>query len=154
MPCERHSEYLHWRLTVKRQPNPLWGLPMQKSTTLAALLSTSNGLSGSGGSHVAELSERLARAAGTVTGQHRLRVSWAHSEVELREAQRWRYRVFADEMGAHLKGPAGLDVDAFDAFCDHLLVRDLDTLKVVGTYRVLPPHRAEQIGRLYSEGEF
>ena len=53
----------------------------------------------------------------------------------MREAQRLRYRVFADEMGARLSGPAGLDVDRFDAFCDHLLVRDLDTLKVVGTYR-------------------
>lgn len=127
---------------------------MQKSTTLAALLSTSNGLSGSGGSNVAELRQRLPSAAETVTGQHRLRVSWAHSEVELREAQRLRYRVFADEMGAHLKGPAGLDVDAFDAFCDHLLVRDLDTLKVVGTYRVLPPHQAARAGRLYAESEF
>lgn len=88
---------------------------MQKPTTLA-LLSTSNGLSGSGGSNVTELRRRLPSAAETVTGQHRLRVSWAHSEAELREAQRLRYRVFADEMGAQLKGPAGLDVDAFDAF--------------------------------------
>jgi len=62
--------------------------------------------------------------------------------------------VFAEEMGASVSGPAGLDVDAFDAYCDHLLVRDLDTLQVVGTYRVLPPHQAARIGRLYAEGEF
>lgn len=42
----------------------------------------------------------------------------------------------------------------FDAHCDHLLVRDLSTLKVVGTYRVLPPHRARALGCLYSESEF
>jgi putative hemolysin len=86
--------------------------------------------------------------------QHNLSVAWAHSEEELREAQRLRYRVFAEEMGAQLNGPAGLDVDAFDAYCDHLLVRDADTLRVVGTYRVLPPDQAARIGRLYSESEF
>jgi putative hemolysin len=85
---------------------------------------------------------------------HNLSMTWARSEDELREAQHLRYRIFADEMGARLSGPAGLDVDAFDAYCDHLLVRDLDTLKVVGTYRVLPPHQAASIGRLYAEGEF
>jgi putative hemolysin len=123
---------------------------MRKSTT-PALVSTSNGFSGATGS---ERRRSLPRAAETVSGQHRLRVSWAHSESELREAQHLRYRVFADEMGARLKGPAGLDVDAFDEFCDHLLVRDLDTLKVVGTYRALPPHQAARLGRLYAESEF
>lgn len=96
----------------------------------------------------------LPRTAETVTSQHRLQVAWARTEDEMREAQRLRYRVFSDEMGARLTGPAGLDVDEFDAFCDHLLVRDLDTLKVVGTYRVLPPHQAARIGRLYAESEF
>jgi putative hemolysin len=57
-------------------------------------------------------------------------------------------------MGARLQGPMGLDVDAFDAYCDHLLVRDADTLTVVGTYRVLPPDQATRIGRLYAESEF
>ena len=80
---------------------------------------------------------RLPRAKETVSSQHRLQVAWARTDEELREAQRLRYRVFADEMGAHLTGPAGLDVDSFDAYCDHLLVRDLDTLQVVGTYRVV-----------------
>ena len=99
-------------------------------------------------------SRRLPRAEETVTAQHRLRVTWARTDEELREAQRLRYRVFADEIGARLSGPAGLDVDPFDSYCDHLLVRDLDTLKVVGTYRALPPHQAARIGRLYAESEF
>ncbi|GAB3627114.1 GNAT family N-acetyltransferase [Pandoraea terrae] len=83
-----------------------------------------------------------------------LAVAWARNENELREAQRLRFEVFAEEMGATLKGPAGLDVDEFDEYCDHLLVRDQDTLKVVGTYRVLPPEQAKRLGRLYSESEF
>lgn len=82
-------------------------------------------------------------------------IQWANSPHEVKEAQRLRYKVFAEEMGANLsKNVEGLDIDEFDAYCDHLLIRDQDTLKVVGTYRVLPPHKAQEIGRLYSDSEF
>jgi len=82
-------------------------------------------------------------------------IEWATSPSEVKEAQRLRYKVFAEEMGANLSQNAeGLDIDDFDAYCDHLLIRDQDTLKVVGTYRVLPPHKAQEIGRLYSDSEF
>ena len=82
-------------------------------------------------------------------------IIWANTPGEIKEAQRLRYKVFAEEMGAKLAINAeGLDVDEFDAYCDHLLIRDLDSLKVVGTYRVLPPHKAKEIGRLYSDSEF
>ncbi|SMC52626.1 ornithine-acyl[acyl carrier protein] N-acyltransferase [Polynucleobacter kasalickyi] len=74
---------------------------------------------------------------------------------EIKEAQRLRYQVFAEEMGATLTHhEEGLDVDEFDTYCDHLIVRDTETLQVVGTYRILPPEQAKQIGRLYSESEF
>ena len=83
------------------------------------------------------------------------KIEWASSSSEVKEAQRLRYKVFAEEMGANLaQNSEGLDVDEFDAYCDHLLIRDQDTLKVVGTYRVLPPHKAQEIGRLYSDAEF
>lgn len=82
-------------------------------------------------------------------------ITWASNPNEIKEAQRLRYKVFADEMGAKLPpNVEGLDVDEFDAYCDHLLIRDQETLKVVGTYRVLPPHKALEIGRLYSDSEF
>lgn len=82
-------------------------------------------------------------------------IAWASNSNEIMEAQRLRYKVFAEEMGANLaKNNERLDVDEFDAYCDHLLIRDQDTLKVVGTYRVLPPHKALEIGRLYSDSEF
>lgn len=82
-------------------------------------------------------------------------IVWASTPGEVKEAQRLRYKVFADEMGASLPSNAeGLDVDEFDSYCDHLLIRDQDSLKVVGTYRVLPPHKALEIGRLYSDSEF
>ena len=82
-------------------------------------------------------------------------ITWASNKSEVKEAQRLRYKVFADEMGATLaQNSEGLDVDEFDAYCDHLLIRDQETLTVVGTYRVLPPHKAIEIGRLYSDSEF
>ncbi|MEV6655145.1 GNAT family N-acyltransferase [Streptomyces sp. NPDC051219] len=82
-------------------------------------------------------------------------VGLARDEADVRAAQRLRHLVFACEMGARLTGPEpGLDSDAFDAYCDHLLVREESTGQVVGTYRLLPPERASVAGRLYSESEF
>jgi putative hemolysin len=85
----------------------------------------------------------------------RYSVSLARDEADVRAAQRLRHEVFAGEMGALLATPQpGYDIDAFDAYCDHLLVREEVTGQVVGTYRLLPPERAAVAGRLYSEGEF
>lgn len=82
-------------------------------------------------------------------------IVWASNATEIKEAQRLRYKVFAEEMGANLPfNVDGLDIDEFDAYCDHLLIRDHDSLKVVGTYRVLPPHKAKELGKLYSDSEF
>ena len=87
--------------------------------------------------------------------QNPISLSWARHQDEVREAQRLRYKVFAEEMGARLKpNKDGLDVDIFDDFCEHLIVRDNETLKVIGTYRVLPPHQAKQMGCFYSDSEF
>ncbi|MEH0425830.1 GNAT family N-acyltransferase [Streptomyces stelliscabiei] len=89
------------------------------------------------------------------TAPTRYTVTLARSEEDVRAAQRLRHDVFAGEMGALLAGPRpGLDADPFDAYCDHLLVRDTLTGEVVGTYRLLPPERAAVAGRLYSESEF
>jgi putative hemolysin len=91
-----------------------------------------------------------------------LEALWARHADEVQAAQRLRWRVFAQEMGARLKPPAGtlpgLDVDVFDAHCEHLLVRTVQTscqpAQVVGTYRVLTPAAARRVGGLYSDGEF
>ncbi|MFD5813650.1 GNAT family N-acetyltransferase [Streptomyces sp. NPDC127038] len=85
----------------------------------------------------------------------RYTVTLARDEADVRAAQRLRHDVFAGEMGALLTTPEpGLDIDPFDAYCDHLLVRDTESGQVVGTYRLLPPERAAVAGRLYSESEF
>lgn len=87
--------------------------------------------------------------------QGKLTFSLARSVKEVTEAQRIRYKVFGEEMGARLpSSETGLDIDRFDDFCDHLLVRDHGIGKVVGTYRILPPERAYLAGGYYSETEF
>jgi len=76
----------------------------------------------------------------------------ASEGTQVRAAQRLRHQVFAGELGAVLhSGEPGLDVDDFDEYCDHLVIRADRTGEVVGTYRMLPPGRAP---RLYSDGEF
>ncbi len=87
--------------------------------------------------------------------QRRLTHSLARTQSELEAAQRIRFKVFAEEMGANLpSAELGLDIDRFDKFCDHLLVRDHSNEKVVGTYRILPPEQAIKAGGYYSETEF
>lgn len=88
-------------------------------------------------------------------------VVWARDESQVREAQRLRHLVFAQEMGARLTvppgSPAGHDIDMFDPFCEHLLVRtaaEPDLPPAVGTYRLLTPAAARRVGGLYSDTEF
>ncbi|WP_236794851.1 GNAT family N-acetyltransferase [Amycolatopsis sp. GM8] len=79
----------------------------------------------------------------------------ASESDEVVAAQRLRHAVFAGEMGAELHSEQpGLDVDRFDAFCDHLVVREDNSGEIVGTYRMLPPDRAAAAGQLYSDTEF
>lgn len=82
-------------------------------------------------------------------------VAWAQHLDEVRQAQRLRHLVFAGEMGARLQSPVeGHDVDLFDDYCEHLLVRDTASGEVVGTYRVLTPAQARRAGSTYSDTEF
>jgi putative hemolysin len=85
----------------------------------------------------------------------RYSVGFARSDAERREAQRLRWRVFVEEMGARLRSrEPGVDQDLFDPHCKHLLVRDEDSGEVIGTYRLLAPHGARRVGCYYSETEF
>jgi putative hemolysin len=66
------------------------------------------------------------------------RVSLAQSPEDLIACQRLRYDVFNLELGEGLaiSDRSRLDIDPFDSFCDHLMVRDLESGKLVGTYRL------------------
>lgn len=82
-------------------------------------------------------------------------VSLASNLEEIREAQALRYQVFAEEMGAILETTLPLhDVDEFDPYCHHVLVRDQNIGKVVGCTRILTSEDAKLAGGFYSQSEF
>ena len=84
-----------------------------------------------------------------------LTVALAANIYEVREAQRLRYLIFAEEMGARVPGwEQGIDCDIYDAYCHHLLVRDADSSEIVGTYRILSGAQARRLGRFYSDEKF
>lgn len=82
----------------------------------------------------------------------------AVNDADIEAAQALRYRVFYDEMGAHPSAEAALrrlDSDAFDSYCDHLLVIDEAAgNKVVGTYRVMRRSGAKAKGGFYTQSEY
>ena len=94
-------------------------------------------------------------ASHTKISKSTVEVSWAKHQDEVREAQRLRYEVFGKEMGARLpQTVAGHDIDLFDDYCEHLLVRDGASGAVIGTYRVLTPAQAKRVGGTYTDTEF
>jgi putative hemolysin len=93
---------------------------------------------------------------------HQLELRLVKDGPEVAAAQRLRYRVFYEEMGA-LPSPATrasrIDADRFDALADHLVAVDLDRSTerqpcVVGCCRVLRESVAEVHGGFYTAQEF
>jgi putative hemolysin len=85
-----------------------------------------------------------------------LEVKLASTFAELDAALRLRFEVFNLELREGLSDSyeRGYDTDAYDAWCDHLIVKDLTNNSVIGTYRLLRGSvAAHQIG-FYSENEF
>lgn len=87
-------------------------------------------------------------------------VRMAENEREVELAQRLRFRIFCEELGAKANPEVMAqkrDFDEFDAVADHMLV--IDTGKqgdaaIVGTYRLLRRAHMQKIGRFYTESEF
>lgn len=87
-------------------------------------------------------------------GAYRIRL--AQSETDVRAAQLLRFLVFNLELREGLEDSyhTCLDADPFDAVCDHLLVEDVASGEVVGTYRLQTGIRAGTGRGYYSEQEF
>ena len=62
-------------------------------------------------------------------------IKTAESPEEVRQALRLRYDVFYGEV-LRRTNPQQLDLDRFDSICDHMLVVEPGTGRVVGTYRL------------------
>lgn len=86
-----------------------------------------------------------------------LEVRLARGSEDIEAAQRLRYSVFHEELGARSLAAGILesrDADRFDDVCDHLLVVDTDVNRIVGTYRLLRQECAQESGGFYSSDEF
>jgi putative hemolysin len=97
-------------------------------------------------------------AAGVPPGVHRsgrYAVRFARNSDDLRSVQRLRFEVFNLELREGLTDSykTGLDSDAFDERCHHLLVIDEGAGEVVGTYRLMTTALAAGNG-LYTASEF
>lgn len=96
-----------------------------------------------------------------IAGDAHLTVRLARNARDVTAAQRLRYRVFVEELGADgpdLDHAGRLERDRFDDLADHLLLiderRDAGALDdVVGVYRLLTSDRVGA-GRFYSESEY
>ena len=92
-----------------------------------------------------------------VATQAMFRTALADGDEMLQAAQRLRYDVFVDELGAGgvmVDHARRLERDAFDEVCDHFLLIDDAVGKVVGVYRLIREAHAAEMGRFYSEAEF
>jgi putative hemolysin len=94
-----------------------------------------------------------------VAGDFEVRLAATAAEID--GAQALRYRVFYEEMKAHLTPEIAAmqrDVDDFDRVCDHLLVIDRRRGEgpegIVGTYRLIRRPAAAKAGRFYSAAEY
>ena len=86
----------------------------------------------------------------------RYELSFARTGAELDEILRLRFEVFNVELGEGLDESfeTGRDEDPFDAVCDHLIVREHETGRIVGGYRMQTAEMAaERIG-FYCDAEY
>jgi putative hemolysin len=91
----------------------------------------------------------------TPKSKNRLIVELATTGEEILASQRLRYRVFAEELGAHLESAdQNIDADRFDPHCHHLLVREADSRRIIGSTRLLTDELAAKAGGFYSQSEF
>ncbi len=68
------------------------------------------------------------------------------------EVQRFRARVFGSAYGIYFD--QGTDVDRFDEYSIHIVVRDTKTNEIAACTRVVTPKAKEKLGSYYSELEF
>lgn len=80
----------------------------------------------------------------------------ARSREDREAACRLRFRVFNIELGEGLESSyeTGLDIDRFDAVCEHLVVEEKGSGRIVGTYRMQSGVTAARNLGYYSAQEF
>ena len=79
-----------------------------------------------------------------ITRVGRYRARYASSQIDVLAAQSLRYQCF------NLSNKDELDVDEFDALCQHVLIENLETEKLICCYRILKFDTGKNISSSYS----
>ena len=79
-----------------------------------------------------------------ITRVGRYRARYASSQIDVLAAQSLRYQCF------NLSNKDELDVDEFDALCQHVLIENLETEKLICCYRILNFDTGKNISSSYS----
>lgn len=88
-------------------------------------------------------------------GHRHYSIGIARSSSQVEAAQRLRYRVFTQEIGATMAVRVpGVDLDIYDPYCDHLIVLDEQLGTVVGTCRILTPEAEKKAGNRQADIDF
>lgn len=82
----------------------------------------------------------------------RFSARWAETAADVEAAQALRFKSFIEgrETATHGARAKGLDVDAFDSICKHLLVEDTKSGALVCCFRLLPLNSGAEISKSYS----
>ena len=78
----------------------------------------------------------------------RYRARFASSEIDVSAAQSLRYQCF------NLSNKDKLDVDDFDTICQHVLIENLETKKLICCYRILSFDSGKKILDFYDILDF
>jgi L-ornithine Nalpha-acyltransferase len=83
-------------------------------------------------------------------------VGIADTEKEVDEVHKLRFDIFNTELDEGIKENEKIkrDVDKYDKYCKHLIVKEKDTNKIIATYRMLPSWEMNKDLGFYTSSEF
>ncbi|MFV0473845.1 MAG: GNAT family N-acetyltransferase [Pikeienuella sp.] len=81
-------------------------------------------------------------------GAYRARLAIGPADLEA--AQRLRHLGFIESRGLATEGAQGLDADDLDALCEHVLIEETVSGRLVCCYRIMPLSSGAEIDRTYS----
>ncbi|SMO70876.1 GNAT family N-acetyltransferase [Gracilimonas mengyeensis] len=85
---------------------------------------------------------------------HRYSVSIAQTDEEIEDALTLRYDIFYKELNREFNSNQSIDRDEYDDQCHHLIVKENQTERVIGTYRLQTYEQAAVGNGFYSESLF
>ena len=98
---------------------------------------------------------RTIPSGGTILAEDiRFEVRLASGDKEIESALRLRFLVFGEELGRAKGDKRGIECDAHDDACDHLIMSDRDRGQTIGTYRIKGIESANSLSGFYSNDEF